>query len=150
MIRRYGEAVQAGQRYQRRPGAYAVLRRGDQILTTVQFGAETEIQLPGGGIDPGEATLPALHREIREETGWTVRLERKLGVFRRFTFMPDYGIWAEKLCHIYLGRPGLCLGAPLEANHIPLWLPMSEAVDALANTGDRAVLKSYGRAVGIM
>lgn len=36
MIRRYGEAVKAGQRYKRRPGVYAVLLQGDQLLTTFQ------------------------------------------------------------------------------------------------------------------
>lgn len=148
MIRRYGEAVRTGQRYRRRPGAYAVLVRGAQMLTTVQFGVETEIQLPGGGIDPGEATLPALHREVLEETGWTMRLERKLGVFRRFTFMPEYKLWAEKLCHIYLGRPGLRVCAPLEADHLPLWLPVADAMHELANAGDRAAVAAYARTTG--
>ncbi|WP_424972195.1 NUDIX hydrolase [Dinoroseobacter sp. S76] len=143
MIRRYGEAVKAGQTYQRRPGAYAILPRESQILTTVQFGAETEIQLPGGGIDPGEAPLPALHREVLEETGWRMTVTRKLGVFRRFTFMPEYGIWAEKLCHIYLGRPTLRMGPPVEEDHIPLWMSPSDAAVELANEGDRAFLSNW-------
>lgn len=143
MIRRYGEAVKVGQTYQRRPGAYAILSRGSQILTTVQFGAETEIQLPGGGIDPGEAPLPALHREVLEETGWRMTVTRKLGVFRRFTFMPEYGIWAEKLCHIYLGRPTLRMGPPVEEDHIPLWISPSDAAVELANEGDRAFLSNW-------
>lgn len=148
MIRRYGETVRVGQRYRRRPGAYALLVRGGQVLTTVQFGVETEIQLPGGGIDPGESPLPALHREVLEETGWSMRIERKLGVFRRFTFMPEYRIWAEKLCHVYLGRPGLRVGAPLEADHLPLWLPVSDAALELANAGDRAAVTAYMRGAG--
>ncbi|MCA3481312.1 MAG: NUDIX hydrolase, partial [Rhodobacter sp.] len=34
MIRRYGEPLKPGQRYRRRPGVYAVLLRGDSVLTT--------------------------------------------------------------------------------------------------------------------
>lgn len=147
MVRRYGEAVRNKQSYRRRPGAYVLLHSGDQILTTVQFGLETEIQLPGGGIDPGEAPLPALHREVLEETGWKMQLDRKLGVFRRFTFMPEYEIWAEKLCHIYLGRPTLRIGPPLEADHIPLWLGLNEAASELANAGDRAFVDAYVRSL---
>lgn len=147
MIRRYGESVKPGQVYRRRPGAYAILHRGSQILTTVQFGDQTEIQLPGGGIDPGEAPVPALHREVFEETGWRISVTRKLGAFRRFTFMPEYGIWAEKLCHIYLGRPTLQVGPPIEEDHIPLWMSADDAAVELANEGDRAFLMAWFRSL---
>ena len=60
MIRRYGEPVKPGQRYRRRPGVYAVLLRGDSILTTFQQAPVPEFQLPGGGIDA--TGQPADHR----------------------------------------------------------------------------------------
>jgi len=72
MIPRVGEAVDRNRRYVARPGAYAVLERSGEVLLTFQESPVPEFQLPGGGIDPGEAMLPALHREIREETGWRV------------------------------------------------------------------------------
>ncbi len=105
MIRRYGEVPQNGQRYQHRPGVYAILPRAGKLLCTYQGDPHFEVQLPGGGIDPGEHPLNALHREVFEETGWRIAAPRKLGAFRRFTYMPDYDMWAEKLCHIYLARP---------------------------------------------
>ena len=107
MIRRFGEAVKPEQRYRRRPGAYAVLMREGQVLVTHQSEPNPEFQLPGGGIDPGESAIRALHREVYEETGWTISSARRIGAYRRFTFMPEYEIWAEKLCHIYLARPVL-------------------------------------------
>ena len=72
MIPRIGEAVRHDVKYTRRPGAYAVLERNGQILLTHQMEPEPEFQLPGGGIDPGEHPIFALHREIYEETGWRV------------------------------------------------------------------------------
>lgn len=140
MIRRYGEAVVQGQKYRRRPGVYAILLRGDDILLTHQAAPDDEFQLPGGGIDAGENPLPALHREVMEETGWHITNLRRFGTFRRFCYMPDYGFWAEKLCTVYLAQPTLRIGPPTEAGHSAHWMPAHQAVDLLGNPGDRAML----------
>ena len=100
MIPRVGEAVRSDRSYRLRPGAYAILLRGRHILLTHQSKPEPEVQLPGGGIDPGEDPIPALHREVLEETGWRIGRATRLGVFRRFTYMPEYDLWAEKLCTV--------------------------------------------------
>lgn len=136
MIRRYGEVPQSGQRYKHRPGVYAILPLDGKLLLTYQGNPHFEIQLPGGGIDPGEHPLNALHREVFEETGWRIAAPRKLGVFRRFTFMPEYDIWAEKLCHIYRARPVRPHGPPTEVGHLALWLEPQDAVRKLYNDGD--------------
>ena len=136
MIRRYGEVPVSGQRYKHRAGVYAVLPLNGKLLLTYQGDPHFEIQLPGGGIDPGEHPLNALHREVFEETGWRIAAPRKLGVFRRFTFMPEYDMWAEKLCHIYLARPVRPHGPPTEPGHIALWLEPEDAVRELYNDGD--------------
>ena len=143
MIRRYGEAVKPGQRYVRRPGVYAILLDGTHILATHQAAPVPEFQLPGGGIDKGEQPIPALHREVHEETGWKIAVTRHLGAFRRFTYMPDYEIWAEKLCSVYLARPVLRLGPPSEAGHTAVWLPVTDAMTRLGNAGDRAMLARF-------
>ena len=136
MIRRYGEVPVSGLRYKHRAGVYAVLPLNGKLLLTYQGDPHFEIQLPGGGIDPGEHPLNALHREVFEETGWRIAAPRKLGVFRRFTFMPEYDMWAEKLCHIYLARPVRPHGPPTEPGHIALWLEPEDAVRELYNDGD--------------
>jgi 8-oxo-dGTP diphosphatase len=140
MIRRYGEAVRADRRYRRRPGVYAVLLSGDRLLATFQEAPVPELQLPGGGIDPGEQPVAALHREVFEETGWRIDLTRRIGTFRRFTYMPEYDLWAEKLCTVYLARPVRRIGPPTEAGHHAVWLPAAAALGLLGNRGDRALL----------
>lgn len=137
--------MKPGQRYRRRPGVYAVLLRGDSILTTFQQAPVPEFQLPGGGIDAGEQPVAALHREVIEETGWKIDVVRRIGAFRRFTYMPEYDLWAEKLCAVYLARPILRLGPPSEAGHTAVWLPVDEAVARLGNPGDRAMLAALTR-----
>jgi 8-oxo-dGTP diphosphatase len=138
MIRRLGEARDFDRRYVLRPGAYALLPREGRLLLTVQM-AETgpDIQLPGGGIDPGETSLRALHREVFEETGWRIGAPRRLGAFRRFVFMPEYDLWAEKLCHVFVARPVRRIAPPLEPDHEIIWATPAMAVDVLGNAGDR-------------
>ncbi|TGD43222.1 NUDIX domain-containing protein [Pseudotabrizicola sediminis] len=139
-MRRYGDPARPGQKYRPRPGVYAVLLNGTKVLTTHQAEPTPEFQLPGGGIDPGEHPLPALHREVFEETGWKIAVTRKLGAYRRFTYMPEYDKWAEKICTIYLARPVLRLGPPSEAGHTAVWMTSDQALDQIANTGDRRFL----------
>lgn len=138
MIPRHGPPPRRGVRYRRRPGAYALLlgrgaRSGQVLLTETD-----EVQLPGGGIDPGEAPLAALAREVREETGHACRILRRLGAFRRFAWMPEHAMHAEKLCHVYLGHAGPRIGPPSEPDHHALWVPAGDAARRLDVAGDAA------------
>ncbi len=145
MIRRYGESVRNGQRYRMRPGVYAILPRGGDLLLTFQEEPLPEIQLPGGGIDKGENPVRALHREVYEETGWHIATPRRLGAFRRFTYMPEYDLWAEKLCHIYIAHPTMRLGPPAEDGHTALWCPAEDATRLLANQGEQDFVRALLR-----
>lgn len=146
MIRRYGESLKSDQSYKRRPGVYAVLVRDGLILLTHQETPVPEYQLPGGGIDPGEHPIAALHREVREETGWKIDVTRRLGAFRRFTYMPDYGFWAEKVCAVYLARPIYRLGPPTERGHLAVWMTLPQALGRLGSDGDKAILAAFAKA----
>ncbi len=142
MIRRYGQPPVRGRSYKPRHGVYAILQRRGMLLLTWQGGIHNEVQLPGGGINAGESHLPALHREVLEETGWHIGTPRRLGAFRRFTYMPEYDKWAEKICHIYLARPTLCMGPPVESEHEAIWLTPDDAIRTLANEGDPAFVET--------
>ncbi|MBE9635961.1 NUDIX hydrolase [Salipiger mangrovisoli] len=141
MTARYGEPPESGRRYTLRPGAYAILPRNGAVLVTHQAEPWPEYQLPGGGIDAGESPLAALHREVFEETGWKIDAPRRLGAFRRFTYMPEYDLWAEKLCIIYAARPVRPLGAPSEPGHQAVWMDPELASELLGNPGDRDFLR---------
>lgn len=141
MNRRFGERVVAGRQYRRRPGIYAVILGADGVLLTHQTAPVPEVQLPGGGIDPGEQPLAALHREVFEETGWSIRVERRLGAYRRFAYMPDYDLWAEKICTVFLARPVRRKGPPSEPGHSALWALPETAARIVGSAGDRHFLR---------
>ena len=70
-----------------------------------------------GGVDAGEQPITALYREVMEETGWIIGRPKKIGAFRRFVYMPEYNMRAEKLCHIYLAKPILKITFYLQTFH---------------------------------
>lgn len=142
-MRRIGDPPHRDQTYTPRPGAYAVLPMKRRFLLTASFSDEVEIQLPGGGIDPGESALQALHREVMEETGWCIARPRRLGAFRRFIYMPEYDLWGEKICHVYVAHPVYQVAEPIEPDHVTLVLSSAEALSALGNEGDRMFLERY-------
>lgn len=143
MIRRVGPVPRSDKSYRLRPGAYAILPLKNRFLMVAQVGENVEVMLPGGGIDPGESPLQALHREVLEELGWRIAFPRRIGAFRRHVFMPEYNMWAEKLCHIYVARPIRQITEPIEKDHHPVVLSADDAVAALGNAGDQMFMRTY-------
>jgi len=132
-MRRFGERPDPKQRYVTRPGAYGLIVKGDEALLTMSFEEEPSPQLPGGGIDRGEQPIPALHREVFEETGYRIAVEHRIGAFQRFCYMPEYDMWARKVCSIYLCRPVYQLGVPSEPFHTDLWAPLEMLPELLVD-----------------
>jgi len=55
----------------------ALVFRGDEILVSCN---ENDLHIvPGGRLEAGESIEQALHREVREETGWTISELRMVG-----------------------------------------------------------------------
>jgi len=146
-MQRIGETWAPGIDYRDRRGVYAVALRRGRVLAVWQNG---ELQLPGGGIDPGESPLAALHREVIEETGWRIAgpdggPPRRIGAFQRYVWLWDYAYWARKVQAVYLARAIAALGPPTEAGHVPVWLTPAQAERALHIAGDRAMVAAARR-----
>jgi ADP-ribose pyrophosphatase YjhB (NUDIX family) len=77
-----------------RVAAYAICIRDGEVLLARYVGSPpVHWTLPGGGVEHGEDPSDAVLRELTEETGYTGRLVRLLGIHSaRYEFARDYGV----------------------------------------------------------
>lgn len=90
--------------------AIVALDDADNILLVKQFRKPVEkdlLEIPAGGIDPGETPEDAVRREMREETGFLPQKVAKLG-----GFYSSPGFCTEYL-HLYLATD--LVASPLQA-----------------------------------
>lgn len=68
-----------------RVAAYAVIVDDDDRILLAHWneGRRSAWTMPGGGLEPGEDPERAAQREVREETGYRVAIERLLGIHSR-------------------------------------------------------------------
>lgn len=69
-----------------RCAARAVLYNAAGQVAVMYFTTTGSYKLPGGGIDEGENILDALHREIREETGYEITNIKELGEVEEYRY----------------------------------------------------------------
>jgi ADP-ribose pyrophosphatase YjhB (NUDIX family) len=104
--------------------------------------------VPGGRREPDEAQLAALERELLEETGWTVREPRLLGLLRiRFlNERPDAApFYPEFAQQVFVGvaaehRPDACAGEEYEVECA--FRPVPEALASTLAPGNEALLRA--------
>jgi 8-oxo-dGTP diphosphatase len=94
--------MKPGLSYQPRDGAYGLLFRLDKLaLVRVGFHAPYYHDLPGGGVDPGEAPQDAVVREFGEETGLIVRVSDRLPVEMSQYFFDGDSRPFDNQCHLF-------------------------------------------------
>src|SRR6058998_1640189 len=109
--------------------------------------AKTVLALPKGNVDPGEKPEQTAIREVREETGITGSVIRKLGDIK-YTYVRSWGDKQRvfKIVSFYLlryegGRIDEIPSAMRIEVKRAMWVPLDEAESKLAYRGERDMVR---------
>lgn len=115
-------------------GAYGICIKKDALLLSRYAPPDGRWVLPGGGLEHGEHPETAVVREVREETGYDVGVDRLLGV-ESSTRMTSDLVSIHSVRFLYVVR---VLGGELAfevdgSSDRAAWIPLSDA-PGLAHT----------------
>jgi 8-oxo-dGTP pyrophosphatase MutT (NUDIX family) len=113
-----------------RPSAYAIIRHEDQVLL-LNMRSTGKLFLPGGGSEISERLEDALHREVREETGLEIEIERFVAFKEDFFYYDPSDFAFHGLMFFYLCKPltfELAAEDQIEDDEVnaPRWFPIDQ------------------------
>lgn len=124
---------------------------GRHEIAVIRPRGRNAVALPKGHIDPGETPAIAAQREIREETGLTVELDRPLGEINYVYRFQRRTIAKQVTFFLFRWRSGE-VGAidwPMRREvQAAWWLPLASAVTELSYPGERAMAAKALTAMG--
>jgi 8-oxo-dGTP diphosphatase len=119
-----------GRDYPDRPAAFVVAARDDQVATVqVTFAGGARLDLPGGGIDPGETAADAAIRECGEEAGLKVAIDAEPFAAADHYFVDPNGHSVNTRGAFFAAR--VLADAPelkIEDDHELIWMSPQEAL----------------------
>ncbi|MFC4353105.1 NUDIX domain-containing protein [Fodinicurvata halophila] len=125
--------------YTCRPGAYGIAWDDQRRLFLVR--TPDGLEIPGGGIEPGETLEQALRREFVEETGYELEGVEPYLSIRQYLTKPLEDKFYDKYPTFFLIALGRRLGPPLESDHEPCWIEPRFARGEMAESGQEWMIE---------
>ena len=124
-------------RYEKSCGAVIFRRDGGWNVLLIRHARGHHISFPKGHVEQGETESQTAEREIREETGLSVRVDRRFRAENRYNIRPD----TQKLVVIFAATTDQAEITPQpEEIAEAFWLPVEEANARLTYERDRRIM----------
>ena len=125
-------------KYEKSCGAVIFRKAGDWNVLLIRHTKGRHISFPKGHVEAGETESQTAEREIREETGLRVRVDRRFRAENRYNIRPD----TQKQVVIFaaLTEQEEITPQPEEIAEA-FWVPIEEAATRLTYERDRKIMR---------
>ena len=125
-------------KYEKSCGAVIFRKAGDWNVLLIRHTKGRHISFPKGHVEPGETESQTAEREILEETGLRVRVDKRFRAENRYNIRPD----TQKLVIIFAALTDQAEITPQpEEIAEAFWLPIEEAAARLTYERDRKIMR---------
>ena len=125
-------------KYEKSCGAVIFRKAEDWNVLLIRHTKGRHISFPKGHVEPGETESQTAEREIWEETGLRVRVDRRFRAENRYNIRPD----TQKLVVIFAAVTDQAAIVPQpEEIAEAFWLPVEQAAAQLTYERDRKIMR---------
>ena len=125
-------------KYEKSCGAVIFRKAEDWNVLLIRHTKGRHVSFPKGHVEPGETESQTAEREIFEETGLRVRVDRRFRAENRYNIRPD----TQKLVVIFAALADHAEITPQpEEIAEAFWLPIEEAATRLTYERDRKIMR---------
>ena len=122
-MKQFGKII-AGVHYIKRPTVSALILSKDRRIVAVEFMGK--YFLPGGGIEYNETPHEALHRELKEELGWKIKIVKEICRAEEYLYATLDKKHFNKQGIFYMADKTERIAPSEICEHQPLWLTFEE------------------------
>ncbi len=145
-VPQFGER-RAGRTYADRPAAFGILERDGQVAVVriEKPDGAVWIDLPGGGVDPGETPEQGVVREYGEEAGLEVVVRESYALADQFFVNTEGEAWNNRSAFFILDLTAEDASLKVEEDHTLMWLSPLEAIASLRHDSHAWALAAWLR-----
>jgi 8-oxo-dGTP diphosphatase len=145
-VPQFGER-RAGRAYVDRPAAFGVLERDGQVAVVriAKPDGAVWIDLPGGGVDPGETPEQGVVREYGEEAGLKVTVREPFALADQYFVNTEGEAWNNRSSFFLLDLVAEDEALKVEDDHTLVWLSPLEAITSLRHDSHAWALAAWLR-----